>query len=104
MIYQNDKGVDECVHDKKEEQLLAQKCGSEEGKTIDSILLVERSVKNLIYPKTKFLSDTELDYDQPDFATNEPKTQSVRICEKILKKVGKSGYTIHNKVLWWLAY
>lgn len=82
----------------------AYKCGYEEPKNVDSITSVQMAVKNLIYPTAKFLSDSEYDYDQPNFANDGPKSQSVRICEKLLKKVGKSGYTIGNKVRWWLAY
>ena len=52
---------------KRNEQYLAYKSGHQEGKTVDSIKTVERYVKNSIYPKIKFFSDDDIDYDQPDF-------------------------------------
>ena len=91
---------------KRNEQYLAYKSGHQEGKTVDSIKTVERYVKNAIYPKIKFFSDDDIDYDQPDFtgAGAGPKKQAVAICECLLKYLGKTDYSIHKKVLWWVSY
>ena len=64
-------------------QYKADKSGSQEGKTVASIYTVERYVKNGIYPKIKFFSDNEEDYNQPDFVGadgSSTKQQSVSIC------------------------
>ena len=88
------------------EQYKAYKSGSQEGKTMASIYTVERYVKNNIYPKIKFFSDNEEDYNQPNFVgggSGKPQ-QSVSICNKILTSLGKGHYTLTQKVSWWVAY
>ena len=88
-------------------QYKAYKSGSQEGKTVASIYTVERYVKNGIYPKIKFFSDNEEDYNQPDFVGadgSSKKQQSVSICNKILMSLGKGHYTLTQKVMWWVAY
>lgn len=72
---------------------------------MDSIHSVERYVRNYVYPKIKFFSDTDEDYDQPDFVGDEgKKKQTVTVCNKILQSLGKSHYSITQKVKWWVAY
>lgn len=88
----------------RNEQYEAYKSEAEEGKTVESIKTVERLVKNVIYPKIKFLSDNEDDYDQPDFASNGSSKQTVAICDCILGCLDKKHYTIKQKVHWWVAY
>ena len=78
--------------------------GTEEGKTLDSISTVERHVKQVIYPRVKFLSDDEDEYLQPDFAEGTRGKQAVAICERILRATGKDNYTTKQKVEWWVAY
>lgn len=89
---------------KRSEQYNAYKSGEEEPKTVANIIVVERYIKNLVYPKIKFLSDTDDDYDQPDFASNGKKKQAVSICEKILPSLSKAHYSIKQKVQWWVSY
>ena len=77
----------------------------QEGTTVDSIHTVERMVKIMIYPKIKFFSDNEDDYDQPDFvAGRQRKQQSIGICNTILKAIGKDDYSLKQKIMWWVAY
>ena len=61
-------------------------------------------MKNLIYPKIKFLSDDETVYETPDFTGLGPKTQSVAICEKLLTALDRSNETMKAKTMWWVAY
>ena len=77
---------------------------AEEGKTADTIRLVEQHVKDLIYPLVKFFSDSEEDYHEPDFVGRSKGKQAIRICERILERMGKSEYSTKQKVLWWIAY
>ena len=87
-------------------QYKAYKSGSQEGKTVASIYTVERYVKNNVYPKIKFFSDNEEDYNQPNFiggGSSKPH-QSASICNKILMSLGKGHYTLTQKVSWWVAY
>ena len=94
----------ESAHTKKTELHATYKSGAEEGKTVDSINAVERIVKNLIYPKIKFLSDDDTVYETPDFTGLGPKTQSVAICEKILTALDRPNETMKAKTMWWVAY
>ncbi len=98
------EGVIELTAERRNEQYKAYKSGEEEPKTVTNIIVVERYIKNLIYPKIKFLSDTEEDYNQPDFAGDGKRKQSVSICNKILSSLGRFDYTIKQKVLWWVSY
>lgn len=82
----------------------AYKSGDEEEKSVGNIIVVERYIKNLVYPKIKFLSDKDEEYNQPDFTSDVNKRQSVSICNKILSSLGKADYTIKQKVLWWVSY
>ena len=91
-------------HKERNEQYLAYNSEAEEGKTIDSINAVEQNVKNSIYPRIKFLSDNEEDFHQPDFLGDAKGKQAAAICNCILDCLGKSEYTIKQKVLWWVAY
>ena len=88
----------------KDEQYSAYQDGSSESKTVESIHAVERIVRNVIYPKVKFLSDDNAAYNRPDFTGLSRKTQSVVICEKILSALGRSSDSIKSKVMWWIAY
>ena len=95
---------EEEAHNKKLELLATYRSGKEEVKTLDSINIVERIVKNQIYPKIKFLSDDESLYETPDFTGLGPKTQSVAICNKVLSALDRPNETMKAKVLWWVAY
>lgn len=88
----------------RNDQYFAYKSGTEEGKTIDSISAVERYVKNVIYPRIKFLSDVDDDYDEPDFAGDATGKQSVALCNRILLCLGRTKCSIKEKVMWWVAY
>ena len=88
----------------KDEQFSTYQDGTSESKTVESIHAVERIVRNVIYPKVKFLSDDDDAYNRPDFTGLTPKTQSVAICEKILSVLGRSADGIKSKVMWWIAY
>lgn len=89
----------------KNEQYEAYRSGAAEGKTVESIHAVERIVRNVIYPKVKFLSDDDHVYERPDFTGGGgPKTQSVAICDKILSVLGRSADSVKSRVLWWVAY
>lgn len=109
-LFQKQEAVNETNEedDKKlketEEQNLAYASGGEEPTTYDTLSAVTRQVKLEIYPKVKFLSDTGLDYLQPDFVSGTRGKQAVSICERILTCLGRSDYNITQKVRWWVAY
>lgn len=89
-----------------QDQCDAYKSGADEIKTLESIHSVERYVKNYIYPKIKFFSDSEEEYNQPDFVgeVGKKKKQTVTMCLNLLEFLGKSHYTVKQKVLWWVSY
>ena len=95
---------EESQRKKKVEQHQAYQSGATEGKTVESIRLVERIVKNCIYPKLKFISDDDSVFDMPDFTGLGPKTQAVAVCERILSELNRSTNSIKKKVMWWISY
>ena len=75
-------------------------------KSFESIKAVEKLVKDYVYPKVKFFSDSDSDYNEPDFTApdDENSKQTIKIVNQLLQLLSKSHYDLKNKVLFWVAY
>ena len=63
---------------------------------MDTLKTIQTYMKK-IYRQAKFLSDSGINFEKPNFVVqNGPKSQSVEICEYLWKSLGKNLFIAHR--------
>ena len=92
------------IERKREIQACLYSENSGELKSYESVKAVERYVKKSICPSVKFFSDSDKDYNEPDFADEDNTSQTVKICRQLLQILGKSTYDLEQTISFWITY